>query len=87
VLDVATGPGLAAAAARVRGAMATGVDVSPGMVALARRAHPGIEFQVAEVIALPFPDTIFRRIDLQLRPKPLPRARGCTGRAARQLLV
>jgi SAM-dependent methyltransferase len=59
VLDVATGPGLAAAAARVRGAMATGVDVSPGMVALARRAHPGIEFQVAEVVALPFPDRAF----------------------------
>jgi ubiquinone/menaquinone biosynthesis C-methylase UbiE len=59
VLDVATGPGLAAAAARVRGAMAIGVDVSPGMVALARRAHPGIEFQVAEVVALPFPDRSF----------------------------
>jgi SAM-dependent methyltransferase len=37
VLDVATGPGLAAAAARVRGATAIGADVSPGMVALASR--------------------------------------------------
>src|SRR4051794_7346990 len=33
VLDLATGPGLAAAAAQARGADAVGVDVSPGMVA------------------------------------------------------
>jgi SAM-dependent methyltransferase len=59
VLDVATGPGLAAAAAQVRGAVATGVDVSPGMVALAQGAHPGIAFRVAEVTSLPFPDAAF----------------------------
>ena len=55
VLDVATGPGVAAAAAQARGAEVTGVDVSPGMIALARRAHPGVEFRVAEATALPFP--------------------------------
>ena len=59
LLDVATGPGVAAAAARVRGAAVTGVDVSPGMVALARGAHPSIDFQVAEATALPFPDGAF----------------------------
>jgi SAM-dependent methyltransferase len=59
LLDIATGPGVAAAAAHARGARATGVDVSPGMVALARRAHSGIDFQVAEVTALPFPDGAF----------------------------
>src|ERR1700712_2100911 len=51
VLDVATGPGSAAAAASVRGAVVTGVDVSPGMVALAQRTHPDVAFQVAEVVA------------------------------------
>jgi SAM-dependent methyltransferase len=59
VLDVATGPDGAAAAAGVHGATATGVDVSPGMIALAQRAHPGVAFQVAEVVALPFPDGSF----------------------------
>lgn len=59
VLDVATGPGSAAAAASVRGAVVTGVDVSPGMVALAHRTHPDVAFQVAEVVALPFPDGSF----------------------------
>lgn len=56
VLDVATGPGLAAAAAQSRRADATGVDVSPGMVALAGQAHPGVRFQVADAVALPFPN-------------------------------
>ncbi|WP_431268691.1 class I SAM-dependent methyltransferase [Dankookia sp. P2] len=56
VLDVATGPGLAAAAALGRGAAVTGVDVSPGMVVLAQRAHPSAAFQVADVVALPFPN-------------------------------
>ena len=59
VLDIATGPGVAAAAALARGAAATGVDLSPVMVALAQRAHPGAEFWVAEVVALPFPDQSF----------------------------
>ncbi|WP_165982879.1 class I SAM-dependent methyltransferase [Dankookia rubra] len=58
-LDVATGPGVAAAAARARGAAVTGVDVSPGMIALARKAHPAIVFQEADIVALPFPDGIF----------------------------
>lgn len=54
VLDVACGPGRVAAAAAARGAVATGVDLSPGMVALARGLHPGIAFHEAEVEALPF---------------------------------
>jgi SAM-dependent methyltransferase len=59
LLDVATGPGVAAAAAHARGATATGVDVSPGMIALAETTHPTITFRVAEVTALPFPDAAF----------------------------
>ena len=62
VLDVATGPGVAAAAAHARGATVTGVDVSPGMIALAVSAHPAINFQAAEVTALPFPDAAFETV-------------------------
>src|SRR3974390_562315 len=53
LLDLATGPGVAASAAHERGARATGVDVSPGMITLAREAYPSIEFRVAEATALP----------------------------------
>ena len=59
LLDVATGPGVAAAAAHDRGAHVTGVDVSPGMIALARGNYPTVAFQVAEVAALPFADGAF----------------------------
>lgn len=62
LLDVGTGPGVAAAAARARGATAIGVDVSPAMIAVARQDHPGIDFQVAEVTDLPFPDATFEVI-------------------------
>jgi SAM-dependent methyltransferase len=46
VLDVATGPGVAAALGR--GATVTGVDVSPAMVTEAQRAHPGVEFRLGD---------------------------------------
>lgn len=59
LLDVGTGPGIAAAAAQFRGATVTGVDVSPRMIELAGKAHTGVDFQVAEVTALPFPNTAF----------------------------
>ena len=62
LLDVGTGPGVAAVAAQARGAVVTGVDVSPGMIALARTLYPGIDFQVAEVTALPFPDGAFESV-------------------------
>ncbi len=62
LLDVGTGPGVAAAAAHARGAATTGVDVSPRMIALARTEHPGIDFQVAEVTELPFPDAAFETV-------------------------
>src|SRR5437867_6668574 len=43
VLDVACGPGHVAAAAAARGARVLAVDLSPEMVALARRTHPGLD--------------------------------------------
>ena len=59
VLDVATGPGVAAAAMRSRGAVVVGVDVSPGMIALAQRIQPDIEFQVSDAAALSFREASF----------------------------
>ena len=54
VLDVATGPGYAAEAARLRGADVVGVDVAGAMVTLAQRLHPEIKFRQADAERLPF---------------------------------
>ncbi len=59
VLDVATGPGYAAAAAHARSASVVGVDVAPAMVGLASSLHPGIDFRQADAEALPFDDGSF----------------------------
>ena len=54
VLDIATGPGYAAAAAAQRGASVVGVDVAPAMIRLARQRHPGLDFRECGAEALPF---------------------------------
>jgi SAM-dependent methyltransferase len=59
LLDVATGPGAVTAAASMRGARPVGIDLSPRMVELARRLHPGIEFHEADVERLPFSNETF----------------------------
>ena len=59
VLDVASGPGQVAAGAAGRGASVIGVDVAEGMLSLARRLHPEIEFRRGDAEALPFPDASF----------------------------
>jgi SAM-dependent methyltransferase len=59
LLDVATGPGSLALEATKLGMRCTGVDLSPGMIQLAEKSNPGIEFRVADVEHLPFADTSF----------------------------
>jgi SAM-dependent methyltransferase len=59
VLDVASGPGHVAAGAAERGASVIGVDVAEGMLSLARRHHPELEFRHADAEALPFADGSF----------------------------
>src|SRR2546429_152278 len=59
LLDVATGPGSLAAEAARRGVRCTGVDLSSGMIQLARKSNPGIDFRVADVEHLPFADGSF----------------------------
>ena len=59
MLDVATGPGLVAAAAGERGASVVGVDVSERMLALARRLHPDVDFRHGDAESLPLADASF----------------------------
>ena len=59
LLDVGCGPGHLCARAARRGARATGIDLAEGMVALAGRRHPQIEFRCADAEALPFADDSF----------------------------
>ena len=58
LLDVPTGSGALAAEATRRGAAVIGVDIAPAMIAEARKRHPGIDFQVADVEHLPLPDGV-----------------------------
>ena len=59
VLDVCCGPGLVAAAAAARGAIAEGVDFSSAMLGIARIAQPRIEFSQGDAEALPYADGSF----------------------------
>lgn len=58
-LDLACGPGLVAGAARLRGAMPTGLDFAAAMIGLACTAHPEIRFEEGDAEALPFADASF----------------------------
>jgi SAM-dependent methyltransferase len=59
VLDVACGPGHIAAEAAAKGAVPVGLDLSEGMVALARARYVEIEFQQGDAERLPFADASF----------------------------
>jgi SAM-dependent methyltransferase len=68
VLDVACGTGVFArnAARRVgRAGAVTGVDVNEGMLAVARRIAPEIEWRAARAEALPFGDASFDAVGCQ----------------------
>ena len=52
IADLGCGPGHVTAHLRDRGLAAFGVDASPAMVALARRAHPELRFEVGSMTAL-----------------------------------
>src|SRR4051794_39481371 len=62
VLDVATGPGHVAAAAAARGAEPVGVDIAEGMLAVARRDYPQLDFRHGDAEALPFADSSFEAV-------------------------
>jgi len=62
LLDVACGTGDLAGRAAGRGAVPTGVDLSEGMLELARDRHPAIEFAQADAERLPFADGAFSAV-------------------------
>jgi len=59
VLDAACGSGVVAMRAARLGAVVTGVDLAPRMLALASRLNPGCSFREASVDSMPFDDGAF----------------------------
>ena len=59
VVDVATGTGVVAAPAATRGAEVVGVDIAPGMLAIAAQLNPQLEFREGPVESLPYVDGAF----------------------------
>ena len=56
VADVGCGTGRVTAHLSSLGLQAFGIDLSPGMIATARRSHPGLRFEVGSMLALDLPD-------------------------------
>jgi ubiquinone/menaquinone biosynthesis C-methylase UbiE len=56
VADVGCGPGRVTMVLHRLGLDAFGIDLSPGMVALARRTYPHLRFEVGSMLALDLPD-------------------------------
>ncbi|WP_190134995.1 class I SAM-dependent DNA methyltransferase [Streptomyces longispororuber] len=59
IADLGCGPGHVAAHLTALGARTVGVDLSPGMVAEARRRHPAVEFRQGDLLDLPAEDGEF----------------------------
>ena len=85
LLDVATGPGYVAAVAAAQGARVTGIDFSAPMVARARSANPGVDFQEGDAEALAFPDGSFDAVVMNFGMLHLARPERAMTEAARVL--
>ena len=59
VLDVGCGTGLTLVLASERGAVPSGVDISPGLLAIARDRLPPADLREADMESLPFGDAAF----------------------------
>ncbi len=56
VADLGCGPGHVAAHLAALGVETLGIDLSPGMIEVARRRHPGLRFEVGDLLSLALPD-------------------------------
>lgn len=56
VLDAGCGPGRVAGALHERDLPVTGIDLSPGMIEVAQRDHPGPDFRVGSMTDLDLPN-------------------------------
>ncbi|MEV6931002.1 class I SAM-dependent methyltransferase [Dactylosporangium sp. NPDC051485] len=56
VADIGCGPGHVTAHLRASGVDAFGLDLSPGMIEVARRDHPGVRFEVGSMTRLELAD-------------------------------
>lgn len=79
VADLGCGPGHVAGWLVERGARAVGIDLSPGMVAIAARDHPHAEFRVGDLRDLPASNDEFGAVValyslIHLAPEELPLA-------------
>jgi SAM-dependent methyltransferase len=59
VLDVGCGSGLTLVLARERGAHPSGIDISPGLLGVARERLPDADLREADMETLPFADAAF----------------------------
>jgi ubiquinone/menaquinone biosynthesis C-methylase UbiE len=85
LLDLCCGPGLLAGAAAARGAVASGLDFSPAMLAEARAAHPDLKFVEGDAEALPFPDASFDAVVSSFGVHHVPRPERALAEALRML--
>jgi len=56
VIDVGCGPGRTTGLLHERGLEVIGIDLSPGMIEIARRDHPELDFRVGSMTELDLPD-------------------------------
>lgn len=64
VLDAGCGTGRVSRYLADRGCLVSGVDLSPGMVAMARRDHPNLAFTVGSLTDLPYAEDRFAGVML-----------------------
>ncbi|AOZ73156.1 bifunctional demethylmenaquinone methyltransferase/2-methoxy-6-polyprenyl-1,4-benzoquinol methylase [Boudabousia tangfeifanii] len=64
VLDLAAGTGTSSADLATTGARVVGGDISTGMLAVARKAHPELEFIEADATNLDLPDNSFDAVTI-----------------------
>ncbi len=66
LLDMACGPGHLSAAADALLVVTAGVDFAPAMIDLARKSHPALDFDVADIHNLPFGDAVFDAVSCNM---------------------